>query len=523
MKKLLTLFIAFMASTCLWADGDFQVGNLKYNITSESTVAVERYYESSGDSDITSVTIPSTVTYEGKTYSVTSIGDCAFYYCKALTSITIPDGVTSIGYHAFYSCDALTSITIPCTMETLGYEAIDKYRNDLTIIITANSIEEYCQSLINLKLIERKYFQRRKLVIAGKEVKDLVIPSSVKSIAKKAFADCKSLTSVTISEGVTSIGDGAFKECAALTSVTIPNSVTSIGVGAFRNCESLTTITIPESVTSIGTRTFSGCDALKSINIPNSVTSIGEEAFYGCKALKSINVPNSITSIGAWAFSGTAFYDNPSNWENGVLYINGCLIEVKDDLAGHFKIKDDTRLIGGAAFAGCNSLTSITIPESITSIKNHVFFGCTALQSITIPKSVKSIGEDAFCNCKSLISITIPESVTNIGGAAFSGCTALTSITIPDGVTSIGAWAFSGCTALQSITIPSSVTSIGGEAFGRTAFYDNPSNWEDGGLYINGCLIRVKYDLAGKTKTYLSPGSSQHFTEGMGAWNRGQT
>jgi len=103
------------------------------------------------------------------------------------------------------------------------------------------------------------------------------------------------------------------------------------------------------------------------------------------------------------------------------------------------------------AFFCCTSLTSINIPNSVTSIGNSAFYGCTSLESIVIPDSVTSIGEDALSYCTSLTSVTIPDSVTSIGSSAFSGCTSLESITIPDSVTSIGYKAFRNCTSLKTV------------------------------------------------------------------------
>ena len=121
--------------------------------------------------------------------------------------------------------------------------------------------------------------------------------------------------------------------------------------------------------------------------------------------------------------------------------------------------------IGESAFSWCKSLTSITIPNSVTEINAWVFEGCSGLTSITIPNSVTSIGKDAFSWCKGLTSITIPNSVTSIGDGAFRFCSGLTSITIPNSVIEINAWVFEGCSGLTSITIPNSVTSIGYQAF----------------------------------------------------------
>ena len=407
-------------------------------------------------SNLTTATIPSTVTYNGTTYSVTSIGYNAFSGCSSLSSITIPNSVTSIGWFAFYGCSSLTSMVVENGNTT--YDSREK-----------------CNAIIE-------------------------------TATNTLVVGCKN---TTIPNSVTSIGNGAFSGCSSLTAITIPNSVTSIGGSAFYGCSSLTSITVEKGNSIYDSR--ENCNAVieTAINtliagcqntiIPNSVTSIGGDAFSGCSSLTAITIPNSVMRIGAGAFDGTGIYYDESNWENNVLYIDNCLIKASlYSTSGSYTIKENTRLIADYAFAYCPSLTSITIPNSVTSIGKEAFSNCSSLTSLTIPCSVRSIGECAFSHCSSFTYIVvengntaydsrencnaiietatntliagcqntfIPNSVTSIGNGAFEFCTSLTSITIPSSVTSIGRGAFASCSSLTSITIPNSVTSIGDYAF----------------------------------------------------------
>ena len=175
--------------------------------------------------------------------------------------------------------------------------------------------------------------------------------------------------------------------------------------------------------------------------------------------------------------------------------------------------------IGGRAFnaydiEACKNLTSIIIPDNVTSIGYDAFSGCTGLTSVIIPNSVTSIGEDAFLNCTSLTSITIPDSVTSIGGYAFFGCTGLTSVIIPDSVTSIGGLAFYGCTSLTDVTIPANVTSIGGGEFGGCTSLteiivdsNNKSYASKDGILFNKDMENIICYPGGKTGSFIIPDS----------------
>ena len=256
-------------------------------------------------------------------------------------------------------------------------------------------------------------------------------------------------------------------------------------------------------VTRIGDHAFYQTNPT-SITIPEGVTSIGEEAFYNV-TLSSLTIPESVTSIEKDAFSSSSIVTVNTNsieaWCNidfenwgshpifredfGVLTINGVVVSgevtipntvtaIKDYAFRYcwritsITIPENSQLtsIGNSAFYECGSLKTITIPEGVTSIGDKAFYEC-GITSLTIPEGVTSIGNSAFSGCKKLTSITIPESVTSIGNSVFSGCSSLTSITIPENsrLTSIGGGTFYNCTRLTSITIPEGVTSIGDDAF----------------------------------------------------------
>lgn len=315
-------------------------------------------YKPTGD-----ITIPNTISHGGDTYDVTNIGGYAFSGYSGLTSVTIPNTVTLIGLEAFRNCTGLTTVVLP---------------NGLTFI--GESAFRDCSALTSIS-----------------------IPNTVTSVGKMAFYGCTSLTSLTIGSGLTVIDEETFRNCSALVSVTIPGNVSTIGYYSFSGCSNLSSATIGNGVDSIVAYAFNAC-GLTAISLPSSVVSIDASAFSRCNDLAMMAVANNNPVFDS-RDSCNAIIETATN-----TLVAGCNTST---------IPSSVSSVGEAAFYYRTGLTSISIPEGVTSLQDGAF-GYTGLTSVTIPASVASIGMMTFYNCSSLSEIhALGQVAPTVGNNAF--------------------------------------------------------------------------------------------------------
>ena len=416
MRKLFTLFLALAAMTNVFAS--VQIGSLYYTLNdAEETAYVDEDpasilpYKS-----LTSVIIPTTVTYNSKTYKVTAIGNNAFNGATNITSLVVSDNVTIIGNAAFNGCIKLASVILGQGIETIGTAAFTG-----------------CSKLTNVTLmcdkIVRKTYKEDANIghIFGEQVTDYTIGDGVKTIGYYAFDGCANMKNITISNSVTSIYPYAFYGCSGLTQVALPNSVTRVSFAAFSQCSKLTapvynehvyaymppaicpeSVTIPEGITLIAGGAFYMLKALKSIALPESLEEIGYAAFFYCTNLTTINFPNNIKITGIDAFCGTGI-STPLYNEYIYAYMPPSL------LVSSVSIPEGIQVIAPSAFYLCSELQSVEIPNSVTTIGGFAF-KLSGLKHISIGKNVSFIdGTEVFYGCSHLEEIynyaTIPQHI----------------------------------------------------------------------------------------------------------------
>ncbi|WP_197018786.1 leucine-rich repeat protein, partial [Prevotella sp. P6B4] len=490
--------------------------NVVFSGSYSNPLEFARHLYSDENTEIADLVIPN---------GVTTIGNYVFANCEGLTSVTIPNSVTSIGDNAFKGCSGLSSVTALNPSPATITQSVFSNRANATLYVPAG-----CKTAYELANNWKEF----KEIVELTDYNFTFADSNVKAICIEHWdTDGDGLISFDEAAAVTTLSDYFRNKSITLFDELINfTGLTSIDSYAFDGCSGLTSITIPGSVTSIGSSAFNGCSGLTSVTIPNSVTSIGSSAFNSCSGLTSVTVLNpSPVVITGNAFSNRtittlyvpagskAAYEAANYWKDFKEIVEPTITfadsNVKAICVAHWDTNNDGEInfdeaaavttlsdifkentsitsfdelayftgltsIDDYAFAYCDGLTSVTIPNSVKSIGSYAFDSCDNLTSVTISNGVMSIGEGAFAECYNLNKVII----NDIGAwcnVVFSGSgsnplekahhlysdenTEITDLVIPNGVTTIGNEVFAYCDGLTSVTIPNSVTSIGDYAF----------------------------------------------------------
>ena len=436
--SMLTFFC--LVSGSAWAQ-TFTQGDLKFTVTDADakTVSVAK-----DNNDIEGdLVLPSTVSNEGVTYTVTTVANNGFS-SASISSLTIPATVTALGNRSFSYCHSLTSITIQDSSEPLS---IVTYSDNATFYATYGDKSIYIGRDITMNA-NTGAFPNAVSVEFG---------SQVTTICKYLFFDANKLSNVVIGNGVKTIGEYAFKSSGDNTdyvgelSVTMGENVETIGVDAFNSCPTLYSITLPSTLKVIEGYAFSST-GLTGISIPASVDSIGYGTFGYNSNLSWIRIEDSTEPLKMWR--GTDYGSFRSLTADKSVYVGR-----------------DLELSGDSKITIVSNATSIEIGDQVTAINPYMFYDANKLSSLVIGNGVKTIGEYAFkgsgdnTDYVGELSVTMGENVETIGVEAFNSCTTMYSVTLPSSLKVIEGYAFSS-SGLTGISIPASVDSIGYGTFG---------------------------------------------------------
>ena len=471
-----------------------EVGDYQYTITDGAAV-LSKYLGTDA-----SVTIPTSMTYEGTTYKITKIGASAFADNAALESVDIPAAISVLDGCAFKNCTSLRSVTIhgniePCSgysIDTDNYYSDRRYPSNSVFYDAGVNADGLTVTFADgVTRVPDYLFATGSSKSDGvyAHVTKVVMADSVTDIGAYAFYNCHDLTDISFG-GVQTIGANAFAYNTALKTLTLGSSVTSVGDSAFRGNTALQSVTFDAAVTSLGANAFCGDASLKTLELPKRLASIGSSCFADCTSVTSIDFAQSNVTLGICAFksntslTSVTFHgdvadcsgysidtDNyyterryPSNsvFYNAGLNADGLTVTFAD---GVTRVPDYLFATGSSKADGLYAhITKVVMADSVTDIGAYAFYNCHDLTDIDFG-GVQTIGANAFAYNTALKALTLGSAVASAGDSAFRGDTALQSVAFDAALTSLGANAFCGDASLKTLTFPKRLASIGSSCF----------------------------------------------------------
>lgn len=438
--------------------------------------------------------------------TVTEIPICLFKGCSVLSNVSILGRLTKIPAYSFDGCN-LSTLNLSNSIEEIGDYAFQNNTALTTVSLGGN-----------IKTIGGFAFYKT-------SVTSINIPNNVTIIGESCFAENTKLEKVTIGTGCKELPTNIFSGCSALASVVLNDGLETISDAAFANCKSLESISIPGTVGAVGTTQTSGsdklpfynCTSLKNVKFEDGTQPLtlgvcyrdgydelqGCGLFYSCP-LEEVYIGRNISyknvgyafgyqrdfNEGPIRYGYSAFYNQPNLtkvtisstvteipaylfYKNASLTLTS-LPKVKKIGASAFQdcsklttlnLGQDLQVVGNDAFNGCSNVTKLTFPDATTTIGARAFQNCSSVTEVTVGKELKTIGASAFLNCKSFTALLLPDEFTTMGESAFEDCIKLTVAKLGKSLTAVPARAFKNCIALSEMRVPATAKSIGDEAF----------------------------------------------------------
>lgn len=494
--KLNQLLSTNLRAMVLGLSGIFAVANgltaFGYDFSAKNSADVEIFYNINPDGKTLTVSygaqkytapgihIPQEVTYEGKKYTVTAIGQQAFHESYT-ENFTLPNTVTEIQKYAFSSCKKIKTFNFPTDLKYIREEAFWESSIEncnlpegLKVIGKGAFRESHVKSLyLPSTLTDVEGFAFAKCLIS-----EVTIPGCMKIVPESLFSGCSKLHKVIVDSGVEELENSVFSGCAMdsivfpstlkkigkycfastkLKNIVLPNSVNEIGVGCFEQLYELESVTFSSGMVSIPAGVCKECRKLVKVTIPEGVKSIGQEAFYSTSLLSHVTLPESIIEVGRGVFkaSGLSGFTFPKN----LAYISTEMFQSCNNLT-EITIPSNIVKIGDSAFESCSQLRKVILPETLEDLGKKSFSSCSSLEEVNIPSNIKVLSEYIFSDCKSLKSVVVPEGIIEIGNDAFLRCEKLSELQLPKSISKIYGNFINGCKLLKSLTIHHQVSGV---------------------------------------------------------------